>query len=409
MATTRPQPRARSSSTPASVAAARRVRYIGFLHRVPYAYWAYELGYAVGIREDYTFQSDWCANLDLPIHILDNDFHDPDLDRWLERCRDVQPAIGMMGDAYNQAEAREYVDAAREIKRERPGMEIVIVPKDRVCFEIIPAWVILGYPEGGGTGEGQSNVHPSEYSELEDWRGRRVHILGGSPPRQWDAIQRLTQRTLGNHQPANIVGTDYNGFFGSAMQYGSFWTREGWQNPERGCDHWEDARWEWSGADIIDRAVARRSPRELELGDKLRIGLYEAKHYWRKRGVWPTTVPDDLHDATQAAPTSSVFAGDGTAFSMGELDALYPAARSRAPDWGDGAAEAAGDKRAIKMATEGAEPVVLVEFEDGETLTYRSKRALDFDIAKGGLIERHGEPTRIVNGNDGTVSTTIHW
>jgi hypothetical protein len=403
MATCRGTPTG-SPAAPASVDEARRARYIGFLHRVPYAYWAYELGYAVGIREDYTFQSEWCANLDLPVHIMDNDFHDPDLDRWLERCRDVEPTIGILGDAYSVSEAREYVTAARKLRRELPSMEIVIVPKDPDCFDVIPEWVILGYPEGGGTGDGQSNVHPTEYSEIGDWRGRRVHILGGSPPRQWEAIRRLTQRTLGDDPPANIVGCDYNGFYGSAIQYGSFWTREGWQNPEDGCDHWEQVKAEWAREDVIERSTATSGPRELSIAEKVRIGLHEARVFFRKRGVWPTVCPDDLHDATRAEPSITVFAGNGSEFSMGELDRLYPAARPYDEGTSNQTARPDGGEPNREMAGECSEPVVLVEFKDAETLTYRSQSAFEFDVAHGGLVRRHGEPVRIIDGNDGTVS-----
>jgi hypothetical protein len=358
----------------------------------------------VGIREDYSFQADCCANLDLPIHILDNDFHNPDVERWIGRCREVEPTIGIVGDAYSVSEAREYVAEARKLRREFPTMDIVIVPKAPECFAVIPDWVILGYPEGGGTGDGQSNIHPTEYSEIGDWRGRRVHILGGSPPRQWEAIQRLTRRTLGADQPANIVGCDYNGQYGAAIQYGSFWTREGWQNSADGCDHWETYKHEWARADIIDEAMLETGPEALGIDEKVRIGLYEGRVFLRKRGVWPGTTPDELDTWSQADPSISVFAEDGTEFGMDGLDHLYPPPHSLDPDSRSTQAHSEGAEGSLQMATEGSEPVVLVEFEDGHTLTYRDSKALDFDLHRGGLLDRHGEPERVVNGHDGTVT-----
>ncbi|WP_394338563.1 DUF6610 family protein [Halorubrum sp. 48-1-W] len=78
---------------------ARRAEYIGFLHRAPFATEAYALGFVTGAREDCRIQDSHLRNVDVPILMLDNDFNRPDLDRYLTRFREVEPEIGVVGDA----------------------------------------------------------------------------------------------------------------------------------------------------------------------------------------------------------------------------------------------------------------------------------------------------------------------
>jgi len=66
--------------------------------------------------------------------------------------------------------------------------------------------------------------------------GRRVHILGGSPPRQLDSIRQLTRPTLTDEPPADIVGVDWNRLHRGA-QFGEFWTADGWDDSGRDADH----------------------------------------------------------------------------------------------------------------------------------------------------------------------------
>lgn len=39
----------------------------------------------LGAREDYSYQVDDLSNVELPVNILNNDFRDPDLKRYLDR------------------------------------------------------------------------------------------------------------------------------------------------------------------------------------------------------------------------------------------------------------------------------------------------------------------------------------
>lgn len=85
------------------------------MHRHPFETDAHELGYAVGIRKDYDFQAEDYPNVDLPVVILDNDFRNPDIDRYLNRFEELDPAVGIIGDAYTSTEAEELNSVADEI------------------------------------------------------------------------------------------------------------------------------------------------------------------------------------------------------------------------------------------------------------------------------------------------------
>ena len=106
-----------------------------------------------------------------------------------------------------------------------------------------------------------------EFSDPPDWRGRRIHILGGSPPKQLDAIRQLTRPTLTDEPPADIVGVDWNGLHRGA-QFGEFWTADGWDDSGRDADH------------VTVRKTVRHS-------------LARVREFWRTHGIWPETTPQD--------------------------------------------------------------------------------------------------------------------
>jgi hypothetical protein len=250
-----------SSSTASAVAAARQADSVAFLHRAPFALDAFKLGFLPGFREDCGYQQTQFRHLDIPVGMLDNDFRNPDLDRYVARFFEHEPQVGVIGDAYKRDDIDEYVAAAREIEASYPDAELVIVPKCREVIDAIPNDIVLGYSRG------YADRLAHEFSEPTDWRGRRVHILGGSPPKQWDVIQQLTRPTLTDEQPADIVGLDWNGLHRGA-QFGEFWTADGWDDSGRDADH------------VTVRKTVRHS-------------LARLKTFWQSHGVWPDSPPHD--------------------------------------------------------------------------------------------------------------------
>ena len=238
---------------------ARQVDYVAFLHRVSFVIDALNMGFLPGFREDCSYQQQQFTNLKCPVGMLDNDFRNPDLDRYIDRVFEHEPEVGIIGDAYDAAEVRSYVRTIRESEGSFPDSEFIVVPKCREAIEAVPDDIALGYSRG------YADTLAHELSDPVDWRGRRVHILGGSPPKQLDVIDQLTQPTLAGDPPAEIVGLDWNGLHRGA-QFGEFWTADGWDDSGREADH-------------------------VTVRDAVRYGLGHVRSFWQANGVWPETTP----------------------------------------------------------------------------------------------------------------------
>lgn len=86
---------AKSTSNAASeIAAARQADHVAFLHQVPFAFDALGLGFLTGFREDCIYQQQQFKALELPVGMLDNDFRNADLDRYVERFFEHEPRSG---------------------------------------------------------------------------------------------------------------------------------------------------------------------------------------------------------------------------------------------------------------------------------------------------------------------------
>ncbi|WP_282352279.1 DUF6610 family protein [Haloferax volcanii] len=279
-----------TSSIAIEITAARQADHVAFLHRVPFALDAFRLGFLTGFREDCTYQQQQYTDLDLPVGMLDNDFRNSDLERYIERFFEYEPEVGVIGDAYDVDDVDEYVAAAREIQGSYPDADPVIVPKCQAAIHAVPDDLVLGYSRG------YADRLAHEFSDPADWRGRRVHILGGSPPKQLTVIDQLTQPTLTGDPPADIVGLDWNGLHRGA-QFGEFWTDNGWDDSGRDADH------------LTVRATVRH-------------GLGHVRSFWESQGVWPEgpteyagqtqyqpPTPADLHSSTCVECKDDVWTG----------------------------------------------------------------------------------------------------
>ncbi|MFC5973711.1 DUF6610 family protein [Halomarina salina] len=313
---------------------ARRAEYVAFLSRHPFATDAHELGFVTGIREDCRLQTDHLRNVDIPLGMLDNDFKNPDLKRYLETFRTHEPEIGVIGDAPTPDAAHRYVDAARELKADFPDATLIIVPKCHEAIAIIGDAEVPGTPLVLGYSMGYSDILANEFSDYANWRGQRVHLLGASPPKQWNAIQQLTQPTLTGDPPADIVGLDWNGPHKVAYN-GESWSRDGWQRADQ----------------LSIRSTVRRSLREM-------------RAYWEDRGVWPT-MPTlrDCYGPAVREPDDPVWAATGG--DIYEPDALP------GPDEWETRVDYDDDE------TSPLEHAIVVSYDDGRTLAYRSQTERD--------------------------------
>lgn len=195
----------------------------------------------------------------------------------------------MIGDAYTPGEARQYNQIAEELLDEHPYKEVIIVPKSRKAFEEISHDVVLGYPMG------YSDLHPDDYSDLSDWRGRKIHLLGASPPKQMEAIDQLTQPLLTGEQPADIIGVDWNGPQKIAYK-GEYWSQDGWKD----ADH-------------------------LSIRETVRKSLEEIRRFWKENGVWPDTTPIEIHGPPSDEPDELIFMDQGgdPIPDLGDLENSY--------------------------------------------------------------------------------------
>ncbi|MFC7175145.1 DUF6610 family protein [Haloplanus litoreus] len=250
-----------STSTAREIAAARQADYVAFLHRAPFVVDAVDLGFLPGFREDCGYQEAQYQNLSLPVGMLDNDFRNPDLERFVDRFFEYEPEVGVIGDIDEIDDIDAHVAAAREIQASYPEAELIVVPKSQAVIDAIPENLVLGYSRG------YADRLAHEFSDPADWRERRVHILGGSPPKQLDAIRQLTRPALTDEPPADIVGVDWNGLHRGA-QFGEFWTADGWDDSGRDADH------------VTVRKTVRHS-------------LARVREFWRTHGIWPETTPQD--------------------------------------------------------------------------------------------------------------------
>ena len=191
--------------------------------------------------------------------------------RYLEQFEKHDPSVAILGDAYTPGEAHALNDLALTLRDDHPYKEYVVVPKCRAAFDIIDNKTVLGYPMG------YSDVQAADVADVSRWRGRKVHLLGGSPPKQYDVIEALTQPTLTDKPPADIVGLDWNGVQKVAYK-GEYWSRDGWQR----ADH-------------------------LSIRETVRTSLQEIKRFWQEKGVWPETEPIDLYGPAVQEPDEPLY------------------------------------------------------------------------------------------------------
>ena len=260
---------------------------MAFTGRHPFVTDAFEHGFLPGVREDYSYQIDDYPNVDLPILFLDNHFYDPDLDRYLDRFHTVEPSVAVVGDAPTSDTATVLQKTIDELRSDYADTQFVAVPKCAAAFEIFADDVVLGYPNG------YSTVDPAKYSDLVDWRGHSVHILGGNPHSQRSVLQILTQPTLAGDLPADIVGVDGNGVIKAAYK-GEDWTADGYQS----ADH-------LSIRETVDRS------------------LLEMKGFWQSHGVWPATTPLEEYGPAVLEPDDPVYATGGDIRTRDDLETAY--------------------------------------------------------------------------------------
>ncbi|WP_058826378.1 DUF6610 family protein [Haloferax sp. Q22] len=248
-----------------------------------------KLGYLPGNREDSNYQlSEEHVNVDIFEGFMDNDYEDPDLDRFLEEWRERRPQVAVIGDAYTREEAERYQQVIDELVDEFPYRRFIVAPKCQEAFDVLdPESTTLGYANGDSPIQAE-DLGPAKF---RDWD---VHLLGGNPHEAYNAIQKLTQPTLDDSNPANVVGYDCN--LPLRMAHWEYWTPEGWQD----------------NGSMTPRETARRSYEEI-------------KSFLQEREIWPETEPVELYGEPTEEPDEYLWMDDGgdPITSLEELEKAY--------------------------------------------------------------------------------------
>ncbi len=85
------------------------------------------MGFLPSFREDCSYQQQRFTDLECPVGVLDNDFWNPDLDRYVDRVFEHEPEVGIVGDAYDAAEAQSYVRTIRGLEGSFSDSEFIAV------------------------------------------------------------------------------------------------------------------------------------------------------------------------------------------------------------------------------------------------------------------------------------------
>lgn len=174
---------------------------------------AISIGWLPGARSDH-----WSH---VPIRFVDIDYKRPQWEKHLARVMKEQPKYATVPDLREDCfDAADIARAIRQAEELANWCEIpLIVPKLSGQIALIPEQIALGYSV------------PSTYggAKYPAWElaGRRIHLLGGSPKKQYEAASYLAGI-------ATVMSADGNYATLMAKRYMEFWTGKTWQH----WPHW---------------------------------------------------------------------------------------------------------------------------------------------------------------------------
>jgi hypothetical protein len=165
-------------------------------------------------------------------YFLDLDWRKPDFAAHLARCRTWTPRFAVAGDADDEAQLAGVLAQAATL-RDAGVPDVIVVPKAPGLVDLIPEEYVVGLSVpttfGGTT------------APFWEFRGRRVHLLGGAPHAQLRLAALLGP---------GVVSADGNSHQ-KVSHYGTFWEAGRWV-----CKQ-DAARTEPPGPDLPYRAFAR--------------------------------------------------------------------------------------------------------------------------------------------------------
>jgi hypothetical protein len=144
-----------------------------FCHRYEFAIIADQLGYRIGTRADslQTNQVHKTLSEGHSIDFVDNNFKDPDWERFEEAVKITNPLYTVLPDVYDEQSLEGIVTFGYRLE-ERYDVTPIIVPKYDIDVTEIPENWIIGFSVPSGYGE--TDVSITRFTS------HPVHLLGGS-------------------------------------------------------------------------------------------------------------------------------------------------------------------------------------------------------------------------------------
>jgi len=146
-----------------------------------------------------------------PIYFADQDWHNPNRDRYMAEIKKHQPQMATVLDLEMKGQLKEVLSWAEEAAQF--CTMVVVIPKVKGTIKHIPKringkYIVLGFSVP--TKYGSTPVPKDEFA------GRRVHLLGGSPHHQmrvWDIMRNYCE----------VVSVDGNYAQRMAVRHNRFW------------------------------------------------------------------------------------------------------------------------------------------------------------------------------------------
>lgn len=145
-----------------------------------------------------------CERAGVSPDFIDIHWDEPDRDTLLAKTIQHEPAYVVAGDydGQNYETINEFAGQLRPF-----AGNVIIVPHEPGEVDRVPEWAIVGYST------------PTEYAGTDapvwEYRGRDIHILGGTVPQI---------KTVIDHLGADIVSLDTNTHHRDATRFGEYWT-----------------------------------------------------------------------------------------------------------------------------------------------------------------------------------------
>lgn len=143
--------------------------------------YAGEKGYLRGARLD---KADRYANHGVAVDFLDMDWNDPDPDKLIRAAKDHRPKYVVAGDYLRDEDNTAIVNQRAETLSDY-AENVIVVPKSPGDLADVPEWCVVGYSVP--TDYGGTDIRLQKYTEIP----QDIHVLGGTPHRQFDIVGRL--------------------------------------------------------------------------------------------------------------------------------------------------------------------------------------------------------------------------